>query len=699
MTLPVEPGRSARARDDRTASTVADQVLAAQTWLFAGRGPELAAVSAALAEARSRPVLLMVYGPAGIGKSALLHAACREAAASGLRAVQLDGAVVERTPEEIVRALAAALPRQAQGRTASFPSTEQVVERINRIGASSGLLLAIDAYEKWQACDRWLRAEILSHLGPGILVMLTSRRSPVELYSGEPAWQAVFSPLPLADLPLPDARELLRRRGIGTESAQTGILSVTGGHPLLLHLAADLHLQGRADESGERAVASGLVSRWVAEWGQPELKDLLAAASLLRSFEPGLLAAMVGAGTVAQAWPQLIQLPAVATAAKGRYTLHDAVRQSLRAALSRDRPWAERRWRQRAIAHTLDEAADGLAADDVGAWGVIADLATHTVWHGWLHPEVEHKEQWHFERGVSPADLGGLTECLDATMAAVFYGGDPKKVVPGLEGHLQALLTVYPEGFTLARGPSGQILGYYINVPLRPSTRQALLAHPLAGDYLRTLSVEAVDALEGRLLVAAQLVLRHPRSELAAAMMREICGEFGRYEQVLLVAPASELGTTCDLLGFERQAGFEASLPGSEAEPATAFILRLGPSRFAAWLRQMAGPELAGTIGVGQRVQAARGVLEAFHSDGGLTGSVAGRYFEAAFPPLSAGRMRGWILDALAEAGEGGVILRRYYVSREGPHEAAADELHLGRRTYFRKLKDGLAEVSELLFT
>ena len=61
------------------------------------RGGELARIASALAEARSgRGTFVLIEGPAGIGKTALLAAARSTAAAAGMRVLRARGTELER---------------------------------------------------------------------------------------------------------------------------------------------------------------------------------------------------------------------------------------------------------------------------------------------------------------------------------------------------------------------------------------------------------------------------------------------------------------------------------------------------------------------------------------------------------------------------------------------------------------------------
>jgi len=64
----------------------------------------------------------------------------------------------------------------------------------------------------------------------------------------------------------------------------------------------------------------------------------------------------------------------------------------------------------------------------------------------------------------------------------------------------------------------------------------------------------------------------------------------------------------------------------------------------------------------------------------------------------SPGALRAWLVAAIDDlAGspvpvdaEAGLVLRRYYLRKSSTHQGVAQQLHLSRATYFRRLRHGL---------
>src|SRR3954449_12693900 len=111
-----------------------------------GRDRERAAL-AALAEDEG-PLVAIVHGIAGVGKSALLRAAVHDARQRGAAAVLLDGRAIEPTERGFLNALGAGLGEHLHS----------VGDAAAALAAVPGpLVLLVDAYERLQLLDFWMR--------------------------------------------------------------------------------------------------------------------------------------------------------------------------------------------------------------------------------------------------------------------------------------------------------------------------------------------------------------------------------------------------------------------------------------------------------------------------------------------------------------------------------------------------------------
>lgn len=232
---------------------------------FVGRGPETDAVLDALRGVPGAGPLLVVHGPAGIGKSALLRRLGDLAAAEGARTLLLDG------------------------------GSDGCRGHLEQVRTDRPLLLLVDDYDRDPLLEPWLCRDVLPRLAADAVVVLAGRRRADPLVWADPGWSQLIRSLPLAELAPAEAAELLARRGLGPGPAEA-VLALAGGHPLALRLAADAALA----EPGltawpPRALTGALLDLLVGELPSPAHRAALqvcahapaATEDLLRGVLPG----------------------------------------------------------------------------------------------------------------------------------------------------------------------------------------------------------------------------------------------------------------------------------------------------------------------------------------------------------------------------------------------------------------------------
>ncbi|GAB7042895.1 ATP-binding protein [Catenuloplanes niger JCM 9533] len=184
--------------------SVADRLRLAHRATFLGRQPEITAFHELL-----RPdgphALLVVEGPAGIGKTALLARFADEARAAGRPVLRVDG----RDGDE---------------------------ERAGAAGPGAPVVLVDDA-DRIPALEAWLRDRLLPRLPMDARVVLAARRSPVTRWSADPGWFQAIRPLSLGPLSRMDSSSLLHRFGVAPHLRRE-MIAFAGGNPSALALAA-----------------------------------------------------------------------------------------------------------------------------------------------------------------------------------------------------------------------------------------------------------------------------------------------------------------------------------------------------------------------------------------------------------------------------------------------------------------------------
>ena len=231
---------------------------------FIGRTPERECLDVMLGQARAgRSAVLVIRGEAGIGKTALLRYAARQA--SGMRAIEVEGlqAEMELSFAGIHRLCAPMLgglevlaePQQNALRVAFGAASGDAPDKFLVAVAVLNLLSSF-AEQRPMLClvddAHWLDAASLQALGfvarrlvAEPIAMIFSLREPITMRSLEG-----LSQLPIKGLDEPDARALLSRAVPGPldDRVRKRIIAETGGNPLaLIELSQRM---GRSERAG-----------------------------------------------------------------------------------------------------------------------------------------------------------------------------------------------------------------------------------------------------------------------------------------------------------------------------------------------------------------------------------------------------------------------------------------------------------------
>lgn len=146
--------------------TLAGRLADARARTFVGRGAELDLVRSALARDDPPFAVLFLYGPGGIGKTALLRQISADAESAACLSVLVDARTVSGGPSTFIRALAVAV---------GLPADADPVAALH---AGPRTVLLIDTYDDAKGLDRWLRDRFLPDLPARTLVVCAGREPP-----------------------------------------------------------------------------------------------------------------------------------------------------------------------------------------------------------------------------------------------------------------------------------------------------------------------------------------------------------------------------------------------------------------------------------------------------------------------------------------------------------------------------------------
>lgn len=444
---------------DRNGShTVADALRRARRGRFIGRSAEIELFAHALTGRRSFTVLF-VYGPGGVGKSALLGEMAETARGAGAIPTFVDARTLRPTPSSFQEALGL-----GDGRP------PHVV-----FGAGRHVIL-IDTYELLGPLDDWLRERFLPELPGDVLVVIAGRLAPSPRWRADPGWRDLLRVVPLRNLRPADTRAYLRLEGV-PDATHERLASLSHGHPLTLSLLVDaVRRREEPAEAVPKALADvpdvvrALLARVVDEAPGPRHRMALETLAHARFTTEELLREVMGGEDVHELFGWLRTLSFVEEAPRGLFP-HDVARDVLDADLRwRDRPGhaaLHRRLREYLIARIRETSGES------------QDLLGDLVFLSRSHPVVS--AYWRMD------DLGGayIDEPRPGDREAILA------MTARLQGEEQAAHAAYwmdrqPEGFGVFR--AGAPIGYAACLDLTRADDAERAADPGARaiwDYVR----------------------------------------------------------------------------------------------------------------------------------------------------------------------------------------------------------------------
>lgn len=633
---------------------------------FVGRGAELEAIAELFTDDPPASVVL-VHGPGGIGKSALLRQVARRGRAAGWTPVLVEGRDLPPVPDALEDALAPA-------------------ENVERP------LVLIDTYERMVALGSHLRRELLPSLPDHSIVVVAGRHSPERGWF-EGGWETVIRELKLAPLSRAESETLLGAHGlVGGRAGE--LASWAGGSPLALTMAADAATHGswRPDAAGE---PGELVQQLVRRLAEAELDgrhhDALAVACIARVTTRALLRDVLPEADPDEAL-RWLETRSFSEALGGGLTLHDLVRRALRADLTRREPERERELRRRIADSLYARALNGrpMLTVDLAELVLTPQIRAFYGWEGSVRNRVDAVRPGDGEQVALLLAGQGFGDWWDLTRP--FFDEAPETVAIARDGG--GALCGYSISVTPARAPrvaeEDRLLG--------PWLAHARARHPDGNVILWRDAVDFTRDIDSQIQAMINMagVLRSGLDNPAAAYLpvdpelEELKGFLAAIRAThvpeLDVHGEDERTIECHvldygaggLLGLQRDTVYlELGLAPPAAPPAAAPPEPAGdPELVREALRNLRLPHalarspLATGEGVEQRAASVRALLE----------SAA----ERAFGDTESER--------LMEQ-----VLRRGYLEPAASHEQAAAELNLSRAAYFRRLKLASERLAEFL--
>lgn len=461
-----------------TAATIADLIRKGRRTALAGRDTELRLLRQMTAQ--GGPVVAYVYGPAGIGKTALMSALDASLEDEGVRRVHLAAGAVEPTPTAILTALGRVLDHDAR----------TVAELAAALAsANSVTVVMVDDVDAWHLAASWLRAELVPALPAVTRFVLAGTVPPPPAWSIE--YGQYFLDLKLGALPRAESDAAVAAAGLSAKAAER-IWLLSGGHPLGLRMA--IHA-ARTGSLGTVRDAGELANAILHAIGDSDLRRAVEACAIVRRANRGLISAILETGDpIPLSLLEAVEaLPFAKRDAEGIY-IAEPVRRAIVDWMSGVEAERYQAWRKTGADWIVSRLrAEGRS----GRWRYMADLL-----HLLEQPSLRNAF-FPLDEDTPPVEPARAQDFDQIFEIAELREG------PDERARMAIWAQRLPHRFSVARGSEGEVLAFYLFArqddphsglgaadPLFAVWQAHLAANPVKGEvlFIRQMSARADEA-------------------------------------------------------------------------------------------------------------------------------------------------------------------------------------------------------------
>ncbi|PSR30812.1 MAG: hypothetical protein C7B46_17550 [Sulfobacillus benefaciens] len=688
--------------------------------IFVGRHHEMDILKRWVSTPRPASTVYAVSGIGGVGKSSLLAHFYQYSSTSGIPSLWVDGRSCVRTPQGFLDHLASAWE------FAGLPTTRyaSLNHALATILQKQKVVVTIDNFDALSAISEWLLHVWLRSLPEQRLMLIMAART-FSIPRGSGQWMAGkrWESLSLELLSSSEVMEFVAHAlPTAPRSLHQQLVQLTGGLPLALTLALE-STRGKTPRQemfsdspiGEDQWIHTLIGQWLREVSDEGVQSAVEALSLVESADQDTLSAALGQAMPMAQYLALTSLSFVRTTTDG-VTLHDLVREYLRRDLEQRRPahiWALRHrlsdyllnllhtgtasLRSRAARQLLTLSVDALPLPTG-----YADLSAHGVFSP--QSPFQPDDLPHLERMVKdwahayalPGQWGTYLKFLQEFSQRF---PDDIRILRDSQG-----VPLAASFFTIVHRNTGELLSRYFPAETREClTREEMMRSP-----------QYASTYYAILVCVNQRATHLPVADLTGALIREGLALLGSGTRVTLVATHPDLLALLTSLGFTitPAKSRDCDLPGLKAHVCT---LDLTGGRFGQWVRYLL-----------QRSQEPMSPLEPFAVSNevkrtGLDPTILrrglsllpspSRFYRSELAekwPGSAEELHLLLIRALNGhdpslwryvSEDLLTLLRHSFLSAGSTTMSVAEELHLSRASYYRRLRTALEGMVEWLDT
>jgi hypothetical protein len=540
---------------------------------FFGREEELGSLLEILED--DGPLVIYLYGIAGVGKSTLLATFAAHARERGATALVMDCRLIEPTARGFLSELGHLTGSEVM-------HLDDAVSALQ--GPSQPVILGLDHYETFHLMDTWLRQTLLPALPESFRLIIAARQPPVPLWLTSPRWHGLFRAIAVEPLKHDAAMSLLARSGLEAAEAER-LVAVTHGNPLALKLAASAawaHRSPTLEDAAIQEVMQELTALNLADVKDPITREAVRSASVARRITQPLLRALDLPAE--EQWQSLRRLPFIDSWRDG-LRIHDAVREAMARTLRASDPERYLECRRKSWRQLREELR---AAPRSELWRYTADMIYLIE-----NPVVREAffPSGHQELAVEPAQESDADAIRE--IAARHEGSQAAAIFDLWWQH-------HPQAFHVVRSREEPVAGFYCMCEARALAAAVRARDPVAAAWCRHLHKHPTPSSGRTLFLRRWLGLRTgeaPSPEQAACWLdikriyMELRPDLRRvYLTVVDLAPYAPVATR---LGFEHIPEAVVAIGGADYQTA---MLDFGPASVDGWITRQVGDEL----GVGE---------------------------------------------------------------------------------------------------
>lgn len=478
-----------------------------------GRSKEITEFLNELSE-RNTKKIINIYGTAGVGKSYLLTELKQIAKSKSSYTLFIDGERISMNPHSFCMQLWRDLhPEENATNFEENSLFNYCLEDFNKLADKQDVVLFLDAYERMETLDEWLREYFLKQLDPRILVIIAGRIPLSKPWFLSPTWRQSIVRISLSELTFDAVEQYAKYNGITDSTSILRLWNYSKGHPLTLSLITFfLQEHERLDlgwQFNDQDTLPYIVEQWLKEVPGNRLRPLIEAASVLRDFNQESLSFVIGDEITTSDFLLLTRFSFVSKTNRS-WILHTLMRESIQQELLHRAPSHFEQLRERAMLYYYNrlEESSSISANSYEAYEMMYYIENSLIRafmsrfdHAPLCYEpvgidsLDELNQYVKNRHLQAKDTRVELYDLHANQKFEYYWTKEQSCFTLQWLDFEELFELGYDVIRVLRDSSASIIGLAVVIPINRKTLPYLKNNPRGGTYFSNLSQKEIDQL------------------------------------------------------------------------------------------------------------------------------------------------------------------------------------------------------------